>query len=121
MTPAGAIAALDRQLAAHGENVTLTRVGGASVTVRAFVRGYAPDQLVGGISQQDVKIICSPAEIDAAGWPETPQVTAAGDKRIPRRGDMVKTSRGPAAVQSAGGVYIDGTLVRIEIQARGAG
>lgn len=49
MTPAAAIAMLDRQLAAHGEPVTLRRTGTPSDTtlaVTAFVRRAVADPLV---------------------------------------------------------------------------
>lgn len=50
MTPAVAIAMLDRQIAAHGEPVTLRRIGSPDTTlqVRAFVRRAAVDDLVPG-------------------------------------------------------------------------
>jgi len=65
MTPADAIAMLDRQLADHGENVTYHVVtagaADAGALVRAFVRGLKPEELVGTISQKDRKVTLSPS------------------------------------------------------------
>ncbi|MBA9070689.1 hypothetical protein FHR71_004459 [Methylobacterium sp. RAS18] len=68
MTPAQAIAALDRQLARHGEDVKLRAQdaaddGSGDLTRRAFVREYRPDELSGGIEQGDREVILSPANL----------------------------------------------------------
>ncbi|MCV9960389.1 hypothetical protein OIU34_00620 [Pararhizobium sp. BT-229] len=71
MTPAQAIAALDKQLAQHGQTVTLrkgnTVVGQA--TVKAFVRGVTAEDLVGNVTQTDKKVTISPTGLDAYGIP----------------------------------------------------
>lgn len=66
MTAEQAIAALDRQLAKHGDTVTLYRYDGQprakidEVTVKGFVRPVKNDELVGDIKLDDIKIILSP-------------------------------------------------------------
>lgn len=70
MTPAHAIAALDRQLARHGQTVRLRGQadpddGSADRRVRAFVRGYRADELAGGIQQGDSEVVLSPTDLGA--------------------------------------------------------
>jgi hypothetical protein len=124
------IAELDRALQEDGENIVLRRVKGTSlatvqnvdVTCRAFVRGYDPNELVGGISQQDVKVILSPTQIDAADWPaDEADSTSPIDERIPRknRGDRAVIAGRVHSVEAAKGILIDGILVRIDMQCRG--
>lgn len=114
----------------EGEDIVLRRVKGSSlatqqnvdVTCRAFVRGYGAAELVGAITQQDVRIVISSTQIDAAGWPaDEADSTSLIDPRIPRknRGDKVIISGKEHAVQDAKPIRIDGTLVRIDITARG--
>ncbi|KQT03209.1 MULTISPECIES: hypothetical protein [unclassified Rhizobium] len=71
MTPAQAIGALDRQLAKHGQAVTLrkgnTTTGQA--TVKAFVRGVKAEDIVGTITQTAKKVTLSPTGLDAFGLP----------------------------------------------------
>jgi hypothetical protein len=121
MTPAFAIAALDRMLASNGEDVVLQKIVAgavsASVTVRAMVRGYRPEELLAGIVQEDRLVICSPSEIDAAGWPGTPD--GLEDEREPARGDRVSIAGRVHSVQAATGIRLAGVLVRIEMQVRG--
>lgn len=64
MTPAAAIAMLDRQIAAHGEPVTLRRIGSPDTTldVRAFVRRAAVDDLApaADAAVADTMLVLSP-------------------------------------------------------------
>lgn len=71
MTPAQAIAALDRQLAAHGQTVILRKGNtmAGQATVRAFVRGVTADDIVGNITQTDKKVTVSPTGLEAYGTP----------------------------------------------------
>ncbi len=70
----------------EGEEVELLRTldGGAVVTarVRAFVRGFKPEELGGGIVQGDRAMHIAPGGLAAAGFPDAPrkpdQVTVAG-------------------------------------------
>lgn len=124
------IADLDTHLAADGENIVLRRVRGSTlatqqnvdVTCRAFVRGFAPNELVGAITQQDSRVVLSSTEIDAAGWPANePDSTSPIDERIPRknRGDKCIIQGRLCSVEAAKGIWIDGVLVRIDMTVRG--
>lgn len=124
------IAELDAALAADGEDIVLRRVKGANlatqqnvdVICRAFVRGFAPNELVGAITQQDSRVVLSPTQIDAAGWPaDEADSTSLIDARVPRknRGDKCVIQGRPCSVEAAKGILIDGTLVRIDMTVRG--
>jgi hypothetical protein len=129
MTPAEATAMLRRQLAAHGQDVTLQRVtqGPSGVPVkykvdcRAFVRGYQPAELVGGILQGDSKVIMSAAELEAQGWPgpNSSMTPTNQDRRIPRKGDDIIIMGKSRNIEVATPFYLNGELVRIELAARG--
>lgn len=64
MTPAQAIAMLDRQIGQHGQAITFRRVS-VEQGGQGFVRGYKPEQLVGLITQQDREVIVSPSSLGA--------------------------------------------------------
>ena len=121
-----AIADLDAALASDGEWVELQRQTGTpqipfKVTCRAFVRGYTAQELVGGISQTDSKLILSPTEITRAGWPgpNSSATSTNQDRRVPRKGDAVVIAGRKRAVEAAGGIYLGGELVRIEMRVLG--
>lgn len=125
MTPAEAIADLDKALVEDGEDIRLQRLtlgpNGLQipfeVVCRAFVRGYQPQELVGGITQQDRKVILSPTQIIAAQW--TSGRPAFDDQRVPMKGNRVFVAGRPCNVEAAAGLYVAGELVRIEMQVRG--
>ena len=77
MTPAD----VARLTAAKGETIVLRREGAPNVdvTVKAFVTGFAPSELVGDIKQGDRKVVIANAEIVAAAWPGPPRI---GDRAI---------------------------------------
>jgi hypothetical protein len=111
MTPAAAIAALDRQIAAHGEAVTLRRVGTPSdttVTARAFVRRAAVDPLVpgGDPAQASTMLVLSP--------------TGLTTFVPPARGDKVEiTGRATTAIEEVEVVRIGATVVRYNLRVLG--
>jgi hypothetical protein len=57
-----------------GETVILRRLSGTTVqipldvTLKAVVRGYGPDELVGGIQQGDKKVILSQVDMENDQW-----------------------------------------------------
>ena len=106
MRPAEAIDMLDRQLAEHGETVTLRRMAAGvvaqSVDVSAFVRGFEPRELVNGITQKHSKVIMSPTGL--AGWPSA-EPAAGQDIVIAGRARMV---------MAAHAIRFGSTVVRIE-------
>ena len=122
-----AIADLDAALAADGERIELWRETGTTTKIpfkvkcRAFVRGYSAQELVGGISQTDSKVILSPTEITRSGWPgpNSSATSTNQDRRMPRKGDAVIISGRKRAVETAGGIYLASELVRIEMRVLG--
>lgn len=125
MTPASALASLDRQLASHGEDVVLQRVTGSnnqvtfSVTVRAMVRAISAEELAAGIAQTDSVVILSPTQIAAAQWPG-PSAPPVGDARLPRKGDRVVVQGRLRNVDLVKPIYLGSALVRIELRVLGA-
>jgi len=143
VTPKQAIADLDASLKDDGEPIRLQRLtpaqnndlgaGGGDVlgagsgdvigagmfevTCQAHVRRYQPHELVGGITQQDSKLILSPTEIIAAGW--TSGRPAYDDQRVPMKGNRVFIGGRPCNVEAAAGIRMAGELVRIEAMVRG--
>ena len=121
-----AIADLDVALANDGERIELWRETGTQkipfkVRCRAFVRGYSAQELIGGITQQDSKVILSPTEITRSGWPgpNSSATSTNQDRRMPRKGDAVVIAGRKRAVEAAGGSYVAGDLVRIELRVLG--
>lgn len=112
---ADAIAALNRALAAVGEDVTLTRntltlgvLVPTAITCRAVVRGYQPAELIGGIIQGDSLAILSPTEIANSSWPGPV-----------RHNDKLTVQGRERNIEAAAPIYAEGELVRIELQLRG--
>lgn len=114
MTPAQAIASLDRQLAVHGEAIKLRRgskdVPITVIAVTGFVRGYKASDVVpgSGISQLDSKVIVSPT--DLAAWPSP----------LPVDGDWCEIDGQFRQIVSFDHLKIANTVVRIELQVKGA-
>jgi hypothetical protein len=122
------VGALDDALLRAGTDITLRRVLGVAptttsydVTVRAAVRSFQPEELVGGISQTDSHVIISPTQIAAAGWPgdgESPSVTVP-DPTLPRINDKLVIAGRVRNVKVVQPIYINGELVRIEMNVSG--
>lgn len=112
MTPAQAIAQLDRKIAGNGQGVTLRRVVANAPAVekpaRAFVRGYRPSELVGGILQGDYLVILSPTSLPAEFA-----------NPLPRSPDKLKFDGLTLNIQYIEPVRLNGVLVRLNITARG--
>lgn len=124
--PESLIFDLDESLGEVGESVTLRRTFGTElmpidVVCRTVLRGYQPQELVGEITQQDQNFILSPTEINNARWPGYFSTQSIGvDARIPRKNDVIISTRGNLSVQAAAGIYINNVLVRIEGRVRGS-
>lgn len=103
MTPAQAIASLDRQLSAHGSAVFFARQSAPQQEARAFVRGYKSEELVGLITQADQKLIVSPTSL--AGF-------------VPKKKDRTTVDGAPGTVEDVDPVEIDGVVVRFNIRVR---
>lgn len=124
-TPAEHIAYLDASLDRAGENITLRRRVGTSLTVfvevdcRGKVAGYATEVLVQGIKQTASEFIISPTAITAAvaagTWPG-----AAGGPVWPQVGDFLRQSAGTdRRIEATRPRFINGTAVKVEAKVLG--
>lgn len=105
MTPNEAIAMLDRQIAAHGQTITLKRGSAAEHGCKAFVRGYKPEAIAGLITLADRQVVVSP--------------TGLGTFGVPAGGDRFATNGRQGTVQAdVNPIYIDDVLVRVEMRVR---
>jgi hypothetical protein len=126
---AGEVSALDRALARAGEDIIIRRVVGTlpntvniDVNVRALVRSYSPEELVGGITQTDSLVIISPSEIDRAQWPGGQAATMAPfnpDTRLPKKGDKAIIQGRLRNIEVVDPFLVQGELVRIEMRVLG--
>lgn len=110
MTPTAAIAALDRQIAAHGEPITLRRVGtpaDTTVTVNAFVRRAAVDPLAPGAdaAQAGTTVILSP--------------TGLTTFVPPLRGDQITVGGRLAHIEEVETIRMGSTVVRYNLRVLG--
>jgi hypothetical protein len=109
MTPAAAIAMLDRQIAAHGEPVTLRRIGSPDTTlaVRAFVRRAQVDELVtdADAAVADTVVVLSP--------------TGLTTFVPPVRGDHVEIAGRLANVEQVETVRMGSAVVRYNLMVTG--
>jgi hypothetical protein len=107
MTPAEAIAMLDDQIARNGQTLKFKRGNGQPVSMRGFVRGFKPDELVGTLKQGDRIIVLSPSTIGTFGVPQTL------DKVAFLAGSSATVQSPPEQV------HMDDVLVRINVVVRG--
>jgi hypothetical protein len=96
MTPAMAIAMLDRQIAKHGQTIDFKR-GATTQAATGFVRGYETEQLVGMLTQKDRKVVVSPSSLGAFQ---------------PRENDDFNTGGKIGKVTAAEAIQIGTTIVR---------
>ncbi len=106
MSPADAIAMLDRQIGKHGQSLKFKRGDGAVAPMRGFVRSFKAGELVGTLKQGDRSIVLSPTALGAFGPPK-------GQDKVSFH------AGGSATVQSAELVHLNDTLVRINLVVRG--
>jgi hypothetical protein len=106
-TPAEAIRKLDAALSKTGQDVSLVAIPAASEGVRAFVRGYRPDELAGSIRQGDREVVISPTGLVGTAF-EDPEAIA-----------KVEIAGRRTNVEGVEPVYLAGVLVRINLQVRG--
>ncbi len=105
MTPADAIAAIDRQIADHGQAVALRRPPAAQHTGRGFVRGFSPAEIVGLVKLGDRSVIMSATHLGAFG--------------IPREGDEVAIAgQVGRVIGTPEPVHMNDVLVRVAFIAR---
>lgn len=115
MTPDTAIAMLDRQLAAHGQTVTVRRYTDPKdperpkvelADIPAFVRAVSADVVAGDIKATGSKVTLSPTDISSF-WPLT-----ASDK-------IVIDGRERAVLAPVKPVMMADTLVRCDLMVSG--
>lgn len=107
-TPEGMIARLDASLSRRGQDVQLrkTNTAAGQVTVRACVRGYQPEELIGLVKQGDKKVTISPTGISSFGEPLS--------------GHFVVVDGRPRAIQGEPEfIRVANVLVRINMTVRG--
>lgn len=115
MTPAAAIAMLDQQIHVHGQDITLRRPVANAAAIekpfRAFVRGYRPDELAGGLQQGDTQVVLSPTGL--------PAEFADADATRLRKLDRIIFDGRTRTVKFVEPVRIAGTLVRMNVTVEG--
>jgi hypothetical protein len=113
MTPVQAIAMLDRQIARHGQTVKLVRLvpnqPAVEATVRAFVRGYKPEELANGVQQGDSLVTLSPTQLKGTPF----------EADLPVTNNKIEVSGRRRNVQFADPVEMLNVLVRLNLQVRG--
>lgn len=77
MTPTEAIAMLDRQLAKTGQDIAFRR-GVVEQEAWGKVDSYAPEQLVGIITQADQRVVVSPSSLGTYEPKENDEFTTGG-------------------------------------------
>lgn len=107
MTPAEMIADLDAALLRVGSTVKVRKTNTAvgQVEVRARVRFYKPNEIVGIIQQGDSKVVLSPTGLEAFG--------------VPPQNGFVVVDGAPRRIILPNPIMVQNTLVRIELQVRG--
>lgn len=110
MTPSAAIAALDRQIAAHGEDVTLRRVGtptDTTLSARAFVRRARVEEMPAGAdaAQAGTMVVLSP--------------TGLTTFVPPMRGDQIELAGRRTHVEEVEIVRMGAAVVRYNLQVLG--
>lgn len=106
MTPAAAIAMLDRQVAAHGEPITITR-GVDTQAARAFVRRAVVDPILPGAdaAQAGTMLVLSPTGLDTIA--------------APARGDLVTIAGRQTFLEEAEPVRMGDTIIRFNLRVKG--
>lgn len=97
---------LDAQIGRNGQTVKFKRGTGPVTTMRGFVRGFKPQELVGTLKQGDRSIILSPTVLGVFGIPQDQDKVAF-------------LAGGSATVQSVEKIHMDDVLVRINLVVRG--
>jgi hypothetical protein len=117
------IASLDEGLSNAGQTVTMRRQSGTVPTITnydasvlAAVRSFQPEELIGGIVMTDSKVILSPTGLSA--WPgDGTGSNPAPD--IPKINDKVVIAGRQRNVKVVDPIYVNDTLVRIELAVAG--
>lgn len=107
MTPSAAISMLDRQIADHGEPVTLRRIGSPDTTqaVRAFVRhGNVGEVVQGGDPAQTRTMVA---------------LSPTGLTLVPLRGDQADIAGRRVTIEDVKPIRIGASVVRYNLEVSG--
>lgn len=108
--PSDAIAKLDSALLKTGQDVTLAQLAPAATkAVRAFVRGYRPEELTGTIRQGDSEVVVSPTGLLGSVFATDPAETI----------EKVEIDGRRRNVEGVEPVFVAGVMVRINLLVRG--
>lgn len=112
---ADAVADLDAEIAEHGQDIVLVRLVPDADDLerphRAFVRGYRPDEMAGGLQQGDTRVTLSPTGL--------PAEFADTDATRLARNDLIRIDGRLRNVQFVESVRVAGILVRVNLTVRG--
>lgn len=124
-----AIARLDASLARRGQDIVLRRTTTppTDLSVRANVRPVTPDEVTGGIVAGDLMVVVSPTGLDKPSWIAAFALTGGVsqsapfnvDPKLPKKGDLAIINNRRRTIEAVMPIYVNGELVRIELQARG--
>lgn len=104
MDAAQLIRDLDDGMADSGQSIALRRGSGQPHSCRGVVRGYEVEKVVGLITLADRRVIVSPTGLGAFG--------------LPKANDDFSTQGKLGKVQEVEPIYVDDTLVRVEMRVR---
>lgn len=123
MSPEECIAALDDALAADGQLIELRRgVATSGLTdVPASVRAFRPEELIGGITQDDSLVILSPSSIGDGQFPPVQSASAARDMPtwLPQKNDRVVADGRSRNIMFVKPFKVANRVVRIELTVSG--
>lgn len=115
MTPETAIDQLDRQIAAHGEEITLRRVlpnaAALEASMRGVVRGYRPEQITDGITLGASQVILSPTALMGTPF--------EAEENWPRKNDRIIIDGRVRNIEAPNPIKINDVLVRFNLQVAG--
>lgn len=124
MTPATSRRMLRHQLRRNGQDIILERVTGTEIqskfqaTLRAFARGYAPEELPGGLQIGETVLGINPADLERLQWPAAlPGAPLLA--RLPQDGDGCYIGGKRRSVRVAIPQWNGSTLIRIDLIVRG--
>lgn len=98
-----------RAIEKEGDVVTLARIEGSSVNIKAVVRDYSASELVEPLIQGDRTLVLSPIALDNAGW--------IGDP--PKKNDVILTSGEEFTVVAAEPVWHIDQIAKWRLSIRG--
>lgn len=96
-------------LARYGREVTLRRPPATDVAIQAKIVGYALEELIGEVTQNDRKVVI--AADDLSAWAASPA--------IPRNGDQVIVAGKTGVVRGVESRHLGADVVRYDLRVTG--